>query len=352
MISCAKTERKPLASVSILAPCLNEAGYIRQFLESALAQEDFGPDGEILILDGLSDDGTRQQVAEAAARDGRIRLVDNPGRSQARGMNIGLREATGEIIVRMDVHTQYAPDYVRQCVRVLHESGAANVGGPALTRWRTPFQHANSLAYHSPFCVGGAAFHDERYEGPVDSVPYGCWRREVLESIGGYDEDFTRNEDDELNLRLHKAGLRVYLSPAIRSWYYPRNSLGTVWRQYVQYGYWKVAVVRKHKLPAKVRHLVPAGFLVFLVLLPLGIGLGGIWRVGGIGVLALYLALLLWASWQASRGAPWGVRLRVPLVISTYHLAYGKGFWGGIVDFLLLRRPLNQASRSAQALTR
>lgn len=341
-----------MARISIIAPCLNERDYIAQFLSSALEQADFGPEDEILILDGMSDDGTRERVAHAAQEDPRVRLVDNPGRSQARAMNLGLREARGEIILRMDVHTQYDQDYVRHCVAVLRESGAANVGGPALTRWRTAFQHANALAYHSPFCVGGAAFHDPGAEGPVDSVPYGCWPRRVLEELGGFDEDFTRNEDDELNLRLHKAGLQVYLSPRIRSWYYPRDRFSTVFRQYDQYGYWKVAVVRKHKLPAKPRHLVPAGFVAFLAGLPLAIWAGDPWRALGLGVLGLYLLLLLGASWSASRGAPWGVRLRVPLIIATYHVAYGKGFWGGILHFLLLRRPLGQASRAAQALTR
>lgn len=341
-----------MSSVSIIAPCLNEQAYITQFLSSVMAQEDFGADWEILVVDGLSDDGTRELIRAAAARDSRIRLLDNPGQTQAKGMNIGLRESRGQVIVRMDVHTHYAPDYVRCCVQVLEESGAANVGGPALTRWNTSFQHANALAYHSPFCVGGAAFHDPQAAGPVDNVPYGCWRCETLQAIGGYDEDFTRNEDDELNYRLQRAGFTIHLSPRIRSWYYPRDRLGTVWRQYCQYGYWKVAVVRKHRLPAKLRHLVPAAFLAFLVLLPLGILAGGPWRALCLGILALYVALLVGASWQASRGVPWRTRRWVPLIMTTYHLAYGKGFWGGILQFFLLRRPLHQASRAASTLTR
>lgn len=341
-----------MESISILAPCLNERGHIESFLSSARSQLDFGSEDEILVLDGLSDDGTREVVARAAAEDPRIRLVDNPGRSQAKGMNIGMAAARGAILIRMDVHTEYAPDYCRQCRAVLARTGAANVGGPALTRWRGTTQHANALAYHSPFCVGGAAFHDPEAEGPVDNVPYGCWRKETLRALGGYDEELTRNEDDELNYRIIQAGGVVYLSPLIRSWYYPRDTLARIWRQYDQYGYWKVAVMRKHRLPAKLRHLVPGAFAAYLALLPLACWLGGVWRLLGLGVLALYLALLLEASRRASRGAPWPVRWRVPLVMAVYHLSYGKGFWGGVLHFLVLRRPLGQASRAAQALTR
>lgn len=334
-------------SVSILVPCLNEQAYIGQFLRSALLLKNFGPDDEILILDGMSSDGTRDVVLEAAALDSRIRLVDNPGRTQAKAMNLGLAASKGDIIIRMDVHTEYSSEYIQQCLSVLEVTGASNVGGPALTRWKTPFQHANALAYHSPFCVGGAAFHDPDAEGLVDNVPYGCWHRSTLTEINGYDERFARNEDDELNYRIIRSGGTVYLSPRIKSWYYPRASFSTLFRQYEQYGYWKVAIIRKHHLPAKFRHLIPAIFVGFLTSLPLWLLIGGILLDISIITLLLYTFLLIFATWKATKDSPWNVKVMVPLIIATYHLAYGVGFWSGIYYFLIKGRAFETAGRTS-----
>ena len=243
-------------------------GYIQACLGSILAQDLSPEEFEIIVADGMSDDGTRDILKQLAEKAPRLRVIDNPGRIVSTGLNAALRAARGAIIARMDAHTEYASDYLRQCLVVLRETNADNVGGPARTKSMGYVQSAICAAYHSAFAVGGARFHQVEYEGYVDTVPFGCWPREVVDQIGFFDEELIRNQDDEFNLRLTRMGGKIWQSPQIKSWYKPRESLKALFRQYLQYGYWKVRVIQKHKLPASVRHLVPGGFVLsFLVLL-------------------------------------------------------------------------------------
>src|SRR5262249_47627952 len=151
-----------------------------------------------------------------------------------------------------------ASDYCRRCLEALRLTGADNVGGAARTKASGLRARAIAAAYHSRFSTGGAKFHDERYEGYVDTVTYGCWHKSTLERLGLFDETLARNQDDELNLRLVRAGGKIWQSAAVVSWYRPRSSISALCRQYFQYGFWKVAVIRKHVLPASWRHLAPA----------------------------------------------------------------------------------------------
>lgn len=336
--------------VSVITPCRNELDYIEAFLHSLLQQHCDGLRVEFLIADGGSDDGTRELLQAYAAYFPELRIIDNPDGSVPAGLNQLIRSARGGIIIRMDVHTEYARDYIQQCVRVLQETAAENVGGPARTRSRSYFQAAVALAYHSAFSSGGVSFHKPDYEGHVDTVTYGCWRKETLEKLGMFDEELIRNQDDELNLRLVKAGGKIWQSPAIRSWYYPRETWAALFSQYAQYGFWKVRVIQKHRLPASFRHLVP-GLLVF------GLGLLGVLapfsRVAGTGLLLLscsYLLANLVATLAvcASRSS-WIYLPVMPLVFAAYHFGYGYGFMRGIIDFWCLRRA---PSRKFTQLTR
>lgn len=341
----------PPAAVSVIVPCRNEAGHIEALLRGILAQER-PPDGrgfEVLVADGMSDDGTRERVQALAVADPRVRLIDNPGRIASTGLNAAIRAARGAIIIRMDAHTEYAPDYLRQCVAVLEQTGAANVGGPARTRAEGYVQRAVAAAYHSPFAVGGARFHAPDFEGELDTVVYGCWRKATLVQLGLFDEELVRNQDDELNLRLTRAGGRIWQSPRIRSWYRPRSSLGALFRQYLQYGYWKVRVIQKHRRPASPRHLVP-------VLFVLGGGLGwlpgllhGVLWVPYVGTLVLYALLSAVFSVRAAAAAGWDLLAILPVVFLVYHTSYGLGFALGILDFVVLRRGARPAMA---ALTR
>jgi succinoglycan biosynthesis protein ExoA len=325
----------PLAeAITIMIPCRNEAGCIAEVLDSVLAQDLAGIDWEVIVADGMSDDGTRSILQSYAARQSRIRVLDNPARAVPAGLNAAIRAARGEIVLRMDAHTAYAPDYVRQCLAALDRTGAANVGGPARTKPRGYWGRAIAAAYHSPVACGGARFHDPNYEGWADTVPYGCWRKSTLLDIGLFDETLVRNQDDELNLRLCRAGGKVWQSPAIVSWYQPRASLRRLFQQYFQYGFWKVAVIRKHRIPASLRHLIPATFVAAAVLLPLAAAalrstfVLGAWAA----MLGAYVLAILAASVDSARRYGWELLPALPIVFAAYHFSYGSGFLLGLLQ--------------------
>jgi len=345
--------------VSVILPCRNERKHIEACLRDILAQEPL-PDGEtceILVADGMSADGTREIISKVAQSDPRVRLIDNPGRIVSTGLNAAIRAARGAIIVRMDAHTEYAPDYVRECVAVLRQMRADNVGGPAMTRAEGYVQRAVAAAFASPFSSGGPRFHDPDYEGEVDTVVYGCWHKETLLRIGLFDEGLIRNQDDELNYRLLHEGGRpfdetmvrteddelnfrivrqgglLWQSPRIRSWYRPRSSLAALFWQHLQYGYWKVRVIQKHKRPASIRHLVPGGFVAALFSLTV---IGLIWHPAWWAAGALLVAYLF-ANFAASVHCAVKNELVLlpvlPAVFAAYHFGYGIGFLCGIWGF-------------------
>ncbi len=222
--------------VTIAMPCLNEEAFIGQCLQSVLEQTYPLDRIEVLVADGGSTDGTLEAIGRLAARDRRIRVIDNPERFQAAGLNRILREARGDVIVRMDVHCEYAPDYVQKCVEVLERTGADNVGGAQRCRGRSAFEKAVCAALRSPLGVGGAAYRNPEKEGYVDTVFLGAYRKSVFDRIGPWDPAAITNEDAELNQRLVAAGGRIYLSREIVVHYSPRSSFGALARQYYRYG--------------------------------------------------------------------------------------------------------------------
>ena len=343
--------------VSVIVACRNERKNIHNFLDSLCRQSLSGAKIEVLIADGMSDDGTRQVLDSYGQSVFPLRVIDNPDKITSAGLNAAIREARGAIVIRMDAHSEYAPDYICRCLQVLNETNADNVGGPALTRADGYLGRAIALAYHSGFACGGAKFHDVEYEGYVDTVPYGCWRKSTLERIGLFDESLGRNQDDELNLRLISSGGKIWQSPRIVSWYRPRASLTDLFRQYFQYGFWKVSVIRKHGKPASWRHLIPGACVltsIALVLGAAGASLSGAawWKAafitGCAGLAGLYFAVAVGAAFLAAR--PDGLHFLpvLPIVFATYHLSYGLGFLLG-----LTYRPAtgNHHSRMRQVLT-
>lgn len=334
-------------TVAVIVPCRNEKKHIQRFISSLLQQDIRGLELEIIIADGMSDDGTRATLEAIARQQTAIRVIDNEAQIASTGLNKAIKFARSEVIIRMDVHAEYAPDYIRTCVSVLGETGATNVGGPASTKAEGYVQETVRLAYHSPFSAGGARFHNVDYTGPVDTVTYGCWRKASLEQLGLFDEELVRNQDDELNLRILKNGGTVWQSAAIRSWYYPRSSLGALFKQYKQYGYWKVRVIQKHGRPASIRHLVPAAFVATL-------GLTGaiavFWspiRYPLLYLISLYGALALAASLVACRTPRnWRYLPLMPLTFAAFHVGYGFGFMRGLVDFAILRTGARSGMRS------
>lgn len=324
---------------SVIVPCRNERNFVCQFLDSVLAQDTQFP-FEVIIADGMSTDGTLALLQEYQQQHPTIRVIQNPGQIASTALNLAIREAAGIYIIRMDVHSEYAPDYIQVCVETLESHpGVENVGGPARTKADGYFQQANQLAYHSPFAVGGASFHNIQFEGEVDTVPYGCWRKEFLEKIGLFDEALVRNQDDEMNLRINLAGGRVWQTPRAQSWYHPRGSIKALFIQYMQYGYWKIPVIRKHQKPASFRHLVPGLFVATLVMLATLSLFSVLARWAFAALLALYALAVGGASLLVCHPRErWRFLPVMPIVFSTYHIAYGYGFLHGILDFLILSK--------------
>lgn len=331
------TATNPNPLVSIVLPCRNEQGYIQACLRSALDQDPPKGGFEILVADGMSTDGTREYLEQMAKQHPQIRVLDNSGRIVSTGLNTAIRAARGDIIIRMDAHTIYAPDYIRQCLTVMNDTGADNVGGPMRTTAETYMERAIRAVFHSAFAVGGARSHQADFEGYVDTVIYGCWKKSVFERIGFFDEELVRNQDDEHNLRLTRAGGKIYQSPRIRSWYHVRGSLKTLFRQYMQYGYWKTLVIRKHQAPASFRHLVPGAFVGCLSLLAaLGFFWFPAWR-GAAGLAGLYASAALVMSLGTAARTQWALFPVLPVVVWCFHFGYGYGFLRGLLDLVLLR---------------
>jgi succinoglycan biosynthesis protein ExoA len=329
--------------ISVIIPCRNERGHICQFLDSLLRQS-LEPDWEIeiLVADGLSDDGTREALRVYSEAAPSVRVIDNPGRIVSTGLNAAIGSATGDIVIRMDAHTTYAPDYIRECVKVLEESGADNVGGPWIAEGRGLVGKAIAAAFRSPFCTGGGKAHDASYEGEVDTVYLGCWARSVFERIGMFDPALVRNQDDEFNFRLRRLGGRIWQSPRIKSSYTPRGSLAALFRQYLQYGFWKVAVIRKHRALASWRHVVP---VLFVTAIPLSLLLIALLAAAGMpataigigamlaAVLSVYFLACAAAALPFARSLSPGALVILPGVIAVYHIAYGLGFLSGVLKF-------------------
>jgi len=333
----------PPVRVSIIVPCRNEAAHIGAFLDSLLAQDMEGIPWEAIVADGMSDDGTGDILQAYSVRHPHLRVVANPGRIVSTGLNAAIRLARGDVILRMDAHTRYAPTYCRCCLKTLEWTGADNVGGPARTRAQGLSARTIAAAFHSRFSTGGARFHDVNYEGWVDTVPDGCWRKSTLERIGLFDESLVRNQDDELNLRLLRAGGKIWQSRDVVSWYSPRASWTNLFRQYLQYGFWKVGAMRKHGLPRSWRHLAPAAFLLANVLLIGAMAVtaaapdsrrfttaASLW----LAFMAVYFGACLFASVLAARRHGWATLAFLPATFAVYHVSYGLGFLAGLFWFM------------------
>ena len=327
-----------LPSVTIIVPIRNEARYIAECLNALLNLHYPMDRVEILVVDGMSEDGTRDIVAGYAGQHVNVKLIDNPSRIVPTALNLGIREAHGQVIIRVDGHAVVDENFLWRSIETLMRSKADCVGGPIETVGETWRARVIALAQSSPLGVGNAAFRYARDERAVDTLAFGTYRAELFAKIGMFDEELVRNQDDEFNFRLIRAGGRILLNPKIRSLYHSRASLRGLWKQYDEYGFWKVRVIQKHGRPASWRHLVPAAFVLALALL----------TVTSVVVpphLWLLLALIPYGSvlcaasiWIGARKG-WQYAPLLPAAFATMHLGYGTGFLMGLLRFVLLQRP-------------
>ncbi|HEX7003931.1 MAG TPA: glycosyltransferase family 2 protein [Trueperaceae bacterium] len=325
-------ERLPF--VSIVLPIRNEERHIRACLTRLLEQDYPAERYEVVVVDGESDDATPALVREIQREVGsdRLRLLNNPGRIVPVALNIGISAARGEVIVRMDGHTVPERDYVSSCVRALRESAADNVGGPMRPRGETEFGRAVAVALQHPIGVGDARFHLEGESGYVDTVYMGAFRREIFERAGLFDESMVRNQDYEMNVRIRAAGGKIYLDPRIRSCYTPRGSFAGLWKQYFEYGWWRVETIRRHRWSARWRQLLPAAFVAALAGSLL---LSPFWAVAALGfglVVVLYLGALGAATAAVRERLSGPALLRLPGAFVAMHIGYGCGFLLNVVS--------------------
>lgn len=322
-------------TVSVLMPIRNEAGFIRTSLETVLAQDYPAELVEIIVADGMSTDGTQEIVREMAAHHPNLTLIDNPGKIVPTGLNAGLARANGEVIIRVDGHCKVIPEYVRRCVEHLESGRVDGVGGSVDTKGMTDVARVIAVAMSSRFGVGGSAFRTTQEETmSVDTVPFAAYTREIIERAGPYDEELVRNQDDEYNYRIRKLGGKLLLAADIRSDYYSRSSFKSLWRQYFQYGYWKVRVMQKHPWQMSLRQFVPAVFVVSLaasLLAGVFLGQAGLWMtailLGAYGLGNLAATAMSFDRLKSS------LLPLLPLAFATLHFSYGCGFLVGLVKF-------------------
>lgn len=326
------------SAVSYVMPVLNEAGYLEAAVASIVAQDHPG-EFEIILALGPSTDGTDRIVEQLLARDSRIRVVQNPGMDIPIGLNLAIAASRHPVIVRVDAHTELEPGYTRRAIETLQRTGAASLGGVMIATGRPGFQAAVARAYNSPFGLGGGAYHGDRAaEGPAESAYMGVMRADVLREVGGFDETLRRGEDWELNYRLRQAGHLVWLDPALRVTYWPRNTWPKLARQFFATGVWRGELVRRLGGRNPLRFFAPPLLLlsILLSLLALPLHLTGVlhgwlgWLVGLVYLGPILYLLLLVVAAVTSSGSL-ADRVRFAVVLGTMHLSWGLGFVTGVV---------------------
>lgn len=322
--------------VTVIMPIRNEADFIARSLSAVLAQEYPHAQLEVLIADGMSTDSTRSIISSLSADypDIALHIIDNPGSIVPTGLNLAIKRARGEIIIRVDGHTIIAPNYITECVEALRRTDADNVGGRMDAVSTTPIGKAIALATSSPFGVGGSRFHYSTQEEWVDTVYMGAWRKNLFERIGFFDEELVRNQDDEFNYRLRAHTGKILLSNRIRSQYFNRASFKALWRQYFQYGYWKVRVMQKHPRQMQFRQFIPPLFVAVAIGGAILAPFSKVFLVLWLLALIAYGTVNIGISWRMAQQQGREYLRWLPLIFATLHFAYGTGFWRGMLRFI------------------
>lgn len=319
-------------------PVLNEIGYLERAVQTVLAQ-DVAPPVELVIALAPSTDGTTALAHRLAAQDKRIVLVDNPDADIPVGLNLAIAAGRYPTIVRVDAHSELEPDYTRRALDTLDRVRAANVGGVMRADGRSPFQRAVARAYNSPIGLGGGAYHGGTQAGEAESAYLGVMRRAVLDEVGLFDESIRRGEDWELNLRIRRAGYRVWFDPALSVTYWPRESWARLVRQFFATGRWRGELVRRFGRGNSLRFFAPP-LLVLTIAVALVVGvlqltgaLSGWWSVVASVVylpLALYAILVVAVALGRGGGHGWRDKVWTAAVLPSMHLSWGTGFVIGV----------------------
>ncbi|WP_235498774.1 glycosyltransferase family 2 protein [Knoellia sp. Soil729] len=330
------TAERPFATrtpkVSYVLPVLNDAAALHKAITSVLAQ-DYPGEQEVVVAVAPSHDGTRAVAEEHSRDDPRVRVVDNPDTDIPAGLNRAVAAADGEVIVRVDAHSELPPGYTRRMVETLRRTGAANVGGVMLARGSSGLQASVARAYNSGLGLGGGAYHAGTEEGPGESAYLGVFRRSDIEPLGWYDESLRRGEDYELNQRILAAGHLIWFVPDVQVEYRPRAGWGSLARQMYATGVWRAEMVRRARSTPP-RYLA-APLVVGGLGASLAVGAAQLagaprwpWSVVHTGPIA-YAAFLAYAG-QAMGGQSASERVRDAAAVATIHLTWGAGFLKGL----------------------
>jgi len=306
--------------VSVILPCRNEENFIKKCLGSILEQDYLEENLEVLVVDGQSQDNTRKIVFDFSKKYNFIKLIDNPKKFTPFALNEGIKQARGDIIIRMDVHAEYKKDYISKCVNCLNEYKVDNVGGIMKTLPAEKSIIASAIALCLSNIFGAASYFRVGAKKPifVDTVFGGCYRKEIFKKIGLFNENLIRSQDMELNLRLKKFGGKIMLFPDIVSYYYPSVDFKDFWAHNFSDGFWAIYPLKFVKIPLKLRHYIP---LIFILTLPLSI-----W---------LYIPVNLFFSFFIALKHGFKYFLVMPFVFINRHFGYGFGsLWGLIKLFI------------------
>lgn len=322
--------------ISVIIPCRNEEKYIGNCISSLLSQEVVGDKIEILVVDGMSTDNSRQIVEDVSKINPQVKLIDNIKITTPFALNEGIKNSKADFIAILGAHAEYAPDYLSACLNLTNQYPEVScVGGPIISKGKTAFAKATALAMSSKIGVGNAKHRFPDYEGYAEMACFPVFRRNVFDKFGLYDESLTRNQDDEFCFRITKSGGKVYISPKAKSSYFVRETPMGLFEQYFKYGFWRVAVLKKHKIPISYRQQIPLLFY-FLVL---------VLMIYGIFVKNLFIAILLLIIYLLSIVAftipiffkeKFSTAIRFPLSVLVLHFSYAVGFFTGIIKFLVL----------------
>jgi succinoglycan biosynthesis protein ExoA len=321
--------------ISFILPIRNEENFIEKTIQSIFSQtieEDF----EIIVADGNSSDGTRELLKNLQINNPNIHLIDNPEKIVSTGFNRALNESKGDIIIRVDGHCEIAPDYIQKCLECLEKINADCVGGATEHVASGLVGKSIKIAQSSFFGVGGVSFRKNVEKGKyVDTLAFGAYKREVFDQLGGYDEELVRNQDDEFNFRMIQNDMKIWLDQSIKSTYTQRNSYRGLFKQYFQYGFYKIRVIQKRRGIASWRHVVP-GLFVLILLFGLSIFL---FTGNNNPILSLclpYLSFSLFATIFELIKTPSNLIsvMMLPVTFFILHISYGLGFLMGFIYFL------------------
>ena len=325
-------------SVSIIIPCYNEQATIHKLLDALRGQTYPLAKMEVVISDGLSTDGTRDVISDfqKECADLSIRVVDNTAKTIPAGVNQAIRESSGEILIRLDAHSMPIPEYVERCVSAHLEGRGDNIGGVWEIRPSRETRTAESIAFAAahPLGVGDAMYRLNAKPGAVDTVPFGSFRRSLIERIGAFDETLLANEDYEFNTRIRESGGVVWLEPSIRSVYFSRGTLYKLAEQYWRYGFWKFKMLKRYPRTLRWRQALPPIFVIILAgLIVLSLGVTFARYLLALQLFSYFFVLEI-ASLKLVMKTKKGFLLwGLPIAIATMHIFWGAGFlWSGILS--------------------